>query len=221
MTEQSSRDPRPRPWSPDGPRPQVRLTHQDRDAVAEVLREAYSKGQLEEDEFDERLDRAMRAKVASDLVPLTEDLGVRPFTEGGAPRRPGGEGFGSKGGRRRPAADLRGMRTDNPLEKVGSGLSHASAYFFPLLGPLLILLISSDSTPFMRKHALEALNFQLFWIIAMAVSAVLSILVLPILILVAVALGGLVLPVIAAATNIMGNGWRYPFTYRLIKGDDD
>ena len=92
------------------------------------------------------------------------------------------------------------------MEKVGAGLSHASAFFFPLLGPLLVLLISPNSTSFMRRHALEALNFQLWWLVAILSSAVLSV---------------LVLPVMAAATNIMGNGWRYPLTYRFIKDDQE
>ncbi|MEU3310760.1 DUF4870 domain-containing protein [Nocardiopsis sp. NPDC055551] len=216
MSEQSRRD--PRPWVPNEPRPQVRLTHQDRDAVAEVLREAYAKGQLEEDEFDERIDQAMRAKVASELVPLTTDLGVQGF-EGNTPPGQAREGR-FRGGKRGPN-DLRNLRTDNPAEKVVAGLSHGSAFFFPLLGPLLVLLISPNSTSFMRRHALEALNFQLWWLVAILTSAVLSVLVLPIVLLLVVALGGLVLPVMAAATNIMGNGWRYPLTYRFIKDDQE
>lgn len=217
MSEQSGRD--PRPWSPSASRPQVRLTHTDRDAVAEVLREAYSKGQLEEDEFDERLDRAMRAKVASELVPLTDDLGVRGFDEGRFQGQAYDEREGARGRGERGPGDLRNLRSDNPVEKGVAGLSHASAFFFPLLGPLLVLLVSSDSSSFMRRHALEALNFQLYWLIAMIVTSVASILILPIVLLAAVALGGLILPIVAAATNFMGNGWRYPLTYRFIKDD--
>lgn len=210
----------PEPWGQSGPRPQVRLTHADRDAVAEILREAYSTGQLEEDEFDERLDQAMRAKVASELVPLTADLGVRGSDES----RFHGQGHDERGRPRargtRGPGDLRNLRTDNPVERVGAGLSHASAFFFPLLGPLLVLLVSPSSSSFMRRHALEALNFQLYWLVAMIVTAVASVLILPIVLLLAVLFGGLVLPIIAAATNIMGNGWRYPLTYRFIKDDE-
>lgn len=216
MSEQSRRD--PRPWVPNEPKPQVRLTHADRDAVTEVLREAYAQGQLEEDEFDERVDRAMRAKVSSDLVPLTTDLGVQGFNGHTPPGQARESRF--RGGKRGPN-DPRNLRTDNPVEKVGAGLSHASAFFFPLLGPLLALLISPQSSTFLRRHALEALNFQLWWLVAILSSAVLSILVLPIVLLVAVAVGGVILPVIAAATNLMGNGWRYPLTYRFIKDDQD
>ena len=186
--------------------------------MAEVLREAYAKGQLEEDEFDERIDQAMRAKVASELVPLTTDLGVQGF-EGNRPPGQAQEGRFRRG--KRGPNDLRDLRTDNPVERVGAGLSHASAFFFPLLGPLLVLLISPNSTSFMRRHALEALNFQLWWLVAILSSAVLSVLVLPIVLLIAVAVGGLLLPVMAAANNIMGNGWRYPLTYRFIRDDQE
>ncbi|WP_374224000.1 DUF1707 and DUF4870 domain-containing protein [Nocardiopsis sp. MG754419] len=185
--------------------------------MAEVLREAYSMGQLEEDEFDERLDRAMRAKVASEMVPLTVDLGVQRADRPTAP----GNVQGSRSRGKRVPNDLRDLRTDNPVEKVGAGLSHVSAFFFPLLGPLLIMLISPNSSSFLRRHALEALNFQLWWLIAMLSSAVLSILVLPIVLLVAVGIGGLILPIVAAANNVMGNGWRYPLTYRIIKDDQE
>lgn len=217
MSEQSGRE--PRPWSPSAPRTQVRLTHADRDAVTEVLREAYAKGQLEEDEFDERIDQAMRAKVASELVPLTEDLGVHGFEESGFQGQTYDKRAGTRGRGERGPGDLRGLRTDSPVEKVGAGLSHASAFFFPLLGPLLVLLVSSNSSSFMRRHALEALNFQLYWLVAMLATSVASILLLPIVLLVAVAFGGLILPIIAAATNLMGNGWRYPLTYRFIKDE--
>lgn len=186
--------------------------------MAEVLREAYAKGQLEEDEFDERIDQAMRAKVASELAPLTTDLGVQGF-EGH--RQPGQAQDGRFRGGKRGPNDLRNLRTDNPVEKVGAGLSHVSAFFFPLLGPLLVLLIGSNSTSFLRRHALEALNFQLWWLVAILSSAVLSLLVLPVVLLVVVAIGGLVLPVMAAANNLMGNGWRYPLTYRFIKDDQE
>ncbi|WP_026117950.1 DUF1707 and DUF4870 domain-containing protein [Nocardiopsis alkaliphila] len=218
MSEQMGRN--PAPWGQSGPRPQVRLTHADRDAVAEVLREAYSTGQLEEEEFDERLDQAMRAKVASELVPLTEDLGVSGFDESRFQGQSRGERGRFRGRGGRGPNDLRDLRTDNPVEKVGAGLSHASAFFFPLLGPLLVLLVSPNSSSFMRRHALEALNFQLYWLVAMIVTAVASVLILPILLLLAVAFGGLVLPIIGAATNIMGKGWRYPLTYRFIKDDE-
>ncbi|MFE9244723.1 DUF1707 and DUF4870 domain-containing protein [Nocardiopsis sp. NPDC006938] len=198
------------PWdqSPAVPQPQIRLTHADRDAVAEVLREAYSQGQLDEDEFGERLDRSMRAKVSADLVPLTADLGVR-VSPGGAGGQPRTEGGGS-GRASEPT-------TDNPLEKVGAAAGHLSAWFLPFVAPLVLLLVGGELSPYLRRQAMEALNFQLFGLISVIASVLLIWLVLPALVLVGVFLGWLILPLMAAAMSLMGRSWKYPLIYRLIK----
>lgn len=60
------------------PRPQ-RIGDAERDRAAELLREHLAQGRLTAEEFDERVDAALRAKVASDLDPLFSDLpGPRP-----------------------------------------------------------------------------------------------------------------------------------------------
>ncbi|MEE2044849.1 DUF1707 domain-containing protein, partial [Nocardiopsis tropica] len=66
-----------RPWEPQA-QPQIRLTDAQRDSVIQVLQEAFSQGQLDEEELDERTGKAMKAKFGADLAPLTEDLGVAP-----------------------------------------------------------------------------------------------------------------------------------------------
>jgi len=194
------------PWEPAVPEPQIRLTHADRDAVAEVLREAYSQGQLDEDEFGDRLDRAMRAKISGDLVPLTSDLGisVSPGGTGRAPRTDGARQDGK-------------LTTDNPMEKVGAAAGHLSAFFLPFLAPLVLLLVGGELSPYLRRQAMEALNFQLFCLVSAIVSVLLVWLVLPALVLVGVFLGWFILPIIAAAGALMGRDWRYPLVYRLIK----
>lgn len=55
---------------------QLRISDQDRDKVAEVLREAAAQGRLDFEELDQRLEGAYGAKVYADLVPLTADLPV-------------------------------------------------------------------------------------------------------------------------------------------------
>ncbi|WP_143660749.1 DUF1707 SHOCT-like domain-containing protein, partial [Streptomyces fradiae] len=46
----------------------------EREAVAERLRDALAEGRLDMAEFDERLDAAYRAKTHGELVPLVRDL---------------------------------------------------------------------------------------------------------------------------------------------------
>ncbi|GAB3693960.1 DUF1707 and DUF4870 domain-containing protein [Nocardiopsis oceani] len=220
MAVQNPQNPQRRyPWDQGtaAPQPQVRLTHADRDAVAEVLREAYSQGQLDEEEFDERLDKTMKAKVGSELAPLTTDLGVQISADGGA--RPAGASLTERNRFAGGTNTDGGRRTENPAEKVGAAVGHLSPYFFPVLTPLVLLLVSGNSSPYLRRQALEALNFQLFCIIGMIASALLFWLVLPILTLLGFAIGFFILPIFATAASAMGRDWKYPLTYRLIKDD--
>ncbi|MET0694824.1 MAG: DUF1707 domain-containing protein, partial [Propionibacteriaceae bacterium] len=61
-----------------GPMPQ-RIGDADRDKAAEYLREHLAEGRLDQEEFDDRLTRALTAKTQSDLDPLFTDLpGPRP-----------------------------------------------------------------------------------------------------------------------------------------------
>jgi len=61
-----------------GPLPQ-RIGDADRDKAAEYLREHMAEGRLDQEEFDDRLTRALTAKTQSDLDPLFTDLpGPRP-----------------------------------------------------------------------------------------------------------------------------------------------
>jgi hypothetical protein len=52
----------------------LRVSHQDRDQVAEVLRVAAGDGRLSSDELDERLERALTARTYDDLAVLVTDL---------------------------------------------------------------------------------------------------------------------------------------------------
>ena len=64
--------------SEQGPTPQ-RIGDAERDRAAELLREHMAQGRLTAEEFDERIDAALKAKVATDLDPLFSDLpGPRP-----------------------------------------------------------------------------------------------------------------------------------------------
>lgn len=59
---------------PGGGRGGLRVSHQDRDQVAEALRVAAGDGRLSSDELDERLERALTARTYDDLAVLVSDL---------------------------------------------------------------------------------------------------------------------------------------------------
>ena len=52
----------------------LRVSHEDRDQVAETLRVAAGDGRLSSDELDERLERALTARTYDDLAVLVADL---------------------------------------------------------------------------------------------------------------------------------------------------
>ncbi|MGN9844880.1 DUF1707 SHOCT-like domain-containing protein [Nonomuraea sp. H19] len=60
----------PTPFHPD----QVRVSHDEREAVVERLNTAAAEGRLDFIELEARLDRALNAKTYADLAPLTADL---------------------------------------------------------------------------------------------------------------------------------------------------
>jgi Flp pilus assembly protein TadB len=56
------------------PAPGMRVSDADRTEVADTLSKHYGDGRLDEAEFGERLDRAMKAKTRADLNGLLDDL---------------------------------------------------------------------------------------------------------------------------------------------------
>ena len=69
----SDQDQARRPASGDG-HGALRVSHEDRDRVAEALRVAAGDGRLSADELDERLERALTARTYDDLAVLVADL---------------------------------------------------------------------------------------------------------------------------------------------------
>ncbi|MFC7326123.1 DUF1707 and DUF4870 domain-containing protein [Marinactinospora rubrisoli] len=207
----------PPPWVPGDPRrrdfaqpapAQLRVTHADRDAVADRLKEAYADGQLDHDEFEERLDLAMGAKVRGELEPLLADL---------APQRPAGGTPASPFAARAPEAE------PDREERLWALGGHLSGYFTLALGPLLVLVLKGNGSPYVRRQAMEALNYQLNFLIASVLVPLVAILTLGLglVVYLFMALGWVVLPGIAALGSALGFSWRYPLTWRIVKDRTD
>lgn len=54
--------------------PEMRVSDAERSAIGDTLSRHYAEGRLDDNEFKERLDRAMSAKTRADLAGLTTDL---------------------------------------------------------------------------------------------------------------------------------------------------
>ncbi len=84
------------------------------------------------------------------------------------------------------------------------------------LGPLVVFLIFKDRSPFVRQHALEALNFWITVYIALAISIALFFVIVGFVTFPLVCLAALVLSILAAVAANRGETYRYPFALRLI-----
>ncbi len=84
------------------------------------------------------------------------------------------------------------------------------------LGPLVVMLTVGKRSPFVRRHAVEALNFNLTALLAAVVSGVLVIVLVGIPMLIGVGLLYLVATIMAAVAASRGEEFRYPLTLRLV-----
>ena len=116
------------------------------------------------------------------------------------------------------------------MDRTWGGAAHWSALvaaFFALafLGPLLVLLVRSDS-PWVRRQAVESLNFQLSMIIYGVVGGLVAVVVMVLtlgiglLAVIPLALAAaafwLVFTIIGAVRASDGEDYRYPLTIRMV-----
>lgn len=93
----------------------------------------------------------------------------------------------------------------------------ASVLGLGFLGPLLVMLIQGPKSARVRANAVESLNFEITFIIAMVVSALLTLLLVGLVGLIAFPIAWLVLRIVASVQTSNGNDYRYPATLRLVK----
>ena len=98
----------------------------------------------------------------------------------------------------------------------------AAFFFLGFLGPLIVMLVQGAKSPFVRRHSVEALNFQITLLLLSVAATVIVvvtfglglIVVAPVAVIVAVA--ALTFIVIAMVRAIHGEDYRYPFSLRLV-----
>lgn len=118
-----------------------------------------------------------------------------------------------------------------PDERTWAMLSHLAPFAgsflgLPVVGPLVVYLVHRDRSPFVRRHASAALNFQIMLLIVFAVGFALAIpltlLTAGIALLVALPLGlfvavaAIVLQVVGAVAASRGQDFQYPLTPRFV-----
>ncbi|WP_433516908.1 DUF1707 and DUF4870 domain-containing protein [Nonomuraea sp. CA-143628] len=167
--------------------------------MVEHVQAAYAEGRFDKLEFDDRLERAMTARTHGDLMPIMAEL----YGTSAIPRiRP-------------MPAPVRPEAAPESNERLGASAAHLLTLVgFPVIGPLILLLTGGKTSPYIRRHALEALNFQLTVVGAtfLLPFTIIGIVLLPFMWVAAV-----VLSIAGGISALSENPFRYPMTVRLVK----
>ena len=120
-----------------------------------------------------------------------------------------------------PYAQQPGPGALTPDERTWGGAAHWSALVgafvaLAFLGPLLVLLIKGNDSPWIRKQAVESLNFQISILIYAIVAAVTLIILIGFVLLPAVGLMWLIFTIIGSVKVANGEDYRYPLTIRMV-----
>ncbi|GLZ05763.1 hypothetical protein Acsp03_32290 [Actinomadura sp. NBRC 104412] len=164
--------------------PELRVSDAERDQVVERLQEAYAEGRLEHDEFDMRMHLAMTSKTRGDLAAVTRDLApVRSVA-------------------RPPSGSVTGE------DRMLAALAHGAGIATLFVGPLVLMLTSGKRSAYVRRHAVEAVNFQLTLLLVTIVTFGIGAIVYAVSWAVAA---------VAAVVGLTGAPFRYPWILRLVK----
>ena len=108
-------------------------------------------------------------------------------------------------------------------ERTWGMLCHLSAFagfivpFGGILAPLIIWLIKKDEMPFVNDQGKESINFQITLFIAAIICMILMFVGIGFLLIVALAIFGVIMIIIASIRANEGTYYRYPYALRLIK----
>jgi uncharacterized Tic20 family protein len=167
---------------------QLRVSDAEREPVIDRLQQAYAEGRLDDGELDLRIQLAMTAKTRGDLAAVTYDLQPPPSHPAPYDKAAGGPATGE--------------------DRMLAGLVHASGYVTTFVGPLAFLLLSGKRSAYVRRHAVEALNFQLTVLLVVMVTFGVGALLYAVT---------WILALVAGIAGLSGQRFRYPFTLRLVR----
>lgn len=94
--------------------------------------------------------------------------------------------------------------------------SHVGGIFFGFIPSLIIYVMYKDRDPFVRRHATQALNFQIIMTIIYAVSVPLMAIGIGFLTWAAAGIAVLVFGIIAAIAANKGEEYTYPLVPQMV-----
>ncbi|ROP63954.1 DUF4870 domain-containing protein [Curtobacterium sp. PhB115] len=102
-------------------------------------------------------------------------------------------------------------------QRLWATLTHIGGIFFNFVAPLVAYLVLRDRGGFIREHTRAALNFHITMAIAYVVSGILTIVLIGLFLLPAIAIVTIVFGILAAVAANSGQFYRYPLTIEFIK----
>ena len=103
------------------------------------------------------------------------------------------------------------MNMDNKLLKV---LVHASAFFLPILVPIIVYFVSDESE--IKRLSLQALLFQGVLWIAGVIAFLLMFVLVGFILAPIVGLIGIIIPIIGIVKALQDEHWEYPIVKHII-----
>ena len=115
-----------------------------------------------------------------------------------------------------------GPGAPSPDELTWGGAAHWSAFVaafvaLAFLGPLVVLLVKGNESAYVRRQAVESLNFQISILVYGIVSFVLCFILIGFLLLPIVGLMWLVFTIIGSVRSARGEEYHYPLTIRMVR----
>ena len=82
--------------------------------------------------------------------------------------------------------------------------------------PLIIMLVKGKESAYIRRQAVESLNFQISLLIYLVISLILVLVLIGFVLVVVVGVFGLVMIILATVAASDGKDFRYPMTIRMV-----
>jgi hypothetical protein len=125
---------------------------------------------------------------------------------------PGGPGYGPPPGPQWQGGPPPSSASD---DRMLATLAHVGGIIAGFIPSLIIYLVKKDSSPYVRKQAAEALNFQITVTIATVVSMILIIVIIGFFLFMAVWVLNIVLCIVAGIAANRGENYEYPAWTRI------
>lgn len=101
-------------------------------------------------------------------------------------------------------------------ERTWMGLAHFGGLLLGFLAPLIVMLVKGNESQKVRESSVEALNFQISYMIYLLVSTILVFVLVGILMLIVLIPVYYVFMILGGIKALNGESYRYPLILRLV-----